>query len=176
MSGYWWSHWLGAFALIVVATGIFSVGTAIADDSKLVTGWTEKVRISSSGLIMEAKLDTGADNSSLNVTNVRFFKRRGERRVAFRLANNAGAAVVLDRPVVRTARIKNLDGKSLRRPVIVLGVCLGPVFREVEVNLSERKGFKFNMLIGRSFMAGRIVVDSARTYLTEPDCPEIEKR
>jgi hypothetical protein len=74
------------------------------------------------------------------------------------------------------ARIKNLDGKSLRRPTVKLGVCLGPVYREVQVNLARRDGFKFNMLIGRSFMERRLTVDPARTYLTQPSCREIANR
>ena len=77
---------------------------------------------------------------------------------------------------VRTARIKTLDGESLRRPTVMFGICLGSIYREVEVNLAERKGFKFNMLIGRSFMERRLTVDPARTYLTQPSCRELANR
>ena len=175
MTGFW-SHKCRAFTGFAVAIGYLFHGAAVADDGKLRVGWIEKVRIMPSGLSLEAKLDTGADNSSLNATGIRMIKRRGRRWVAFQLTNKAGVTVELERPIIRTTRIKSHAGKRLGRPVIALGIYLGSVFREVEVNLSERKKFNFNMLIGRSFLEGRVLVDSARKYTTEPSCPEVENR
>jgi hypothetical protein len=54
--------------------------------------------------------------------------------------------------------------------VIVLGVCLSNVYKEVEVNLVDRANFNYPMLVGRSFLAGSFVVDSGEKYLTTPKC------
>jgi hypothetical protein len=38
-------------------------------------GWIEQVKLGSDGLVMPAKLDTGADTSSLHVSNIAWIRR-----------------------------------------------------------------------------------------------------
>ena len=56
----------------------------------------------------------------------------------------------------------------------MLGVCLGSVQRTVEVNVVDRSGFDYPVLIGRSFLAGIFVVDPGERFLLTPDCPAPE--
>lgn len=139
---------------------------------KQTVGWIERVTLEGAGMVVAAKLDTGADTSSLNATGVRTFVRDGADWVAFEVVGQNGAKAVFERKVVRVARVKRTSGGVQKRPTIVLGVCLGKVYRLTEVNLTDRSGFNYEMLLGRSFLAEYFAVDSGLTYTVEPACPE----
>lgn len=74
----------------------------------------------------------------------------------------------------RIARIRRHGGRVEERDVVMLGVCLGSVQRTVEVNVVDRSGFDYPVLIGRSFLAGIFVVDPGERFLLTPDCPAPE--
>ncbi len=133
-------------------------------------GYVEKIRIFPGNLIVHAKLDTGADTCSLGATNVRKFKRKGERWVRFDIRNRDGELGEIESRIVRTAKIKRINGLSQERLVVRLDLCLGGHHMEVDVNLENRSNFSYRMLIGRNFLAGHAVVDPALTYLSEPSC------
>jgi hypothetical protein len=139
---------------------------------KKVVGWIEKVRIYPGGLTIRAKLDTGADNSSLDAANITEFVRDGRPWVRFDLDNHEGERVTIERPLVREANIKRHFHKAQKRPVVKIGVCLGRIYKETEVNLVDRTGFNYRMLIGRKFMAGAVIIDPAVKYTIEPHCSE----
>ncbi len=142
----------------------------IAAQGKSIVGWVEKVRFYPGDLVVHAKLDTGAKTSSLNASQVTEFERRRERWVRFEVVNRDGDRATLERKVVRIAKIKRPAEKSQERLVILLGICLGNIHKEAEVNLAERTGLTYQMLIGRNFMEGHLIVDSSLTYTTEPHC------
>ncbi|MFH0826242.1 MAG: RimK/LysX family protein [Pseudomonadota bacterium] len=146
-----------------------------AGETKLVVGWVETVRILPGNLMIEAKMDTGADHSSIHVPEMTMFEREGRQWVRFGLRDKEGKLVELERMVVRKARIKRHDSKNQQRPVVSLGICLGSLYREVEVNLIDRSRFKLPMLIGRSFMGDGIVVDPTLQFTQEPACPAMPK-
>ena len=79
----------------------------------------------------------------------------------------------LERRVVRYAKMKQHGNRIRERPVIRLGICLGNTYREAEVNLEDREGFIYPLLIGRSFMQGRIIVDPDLKYTSSPTCSGI---
>jgi hypothetical protein len=146
---------------IAVLSGIFAfsqVALAIASDKQTV-GWTEIVRIFPGSMKVKAKLDTGADNSSLNAKDVEYFTRGGERWVRFRFRNFEDCYQVIEAKTIRTAAIKRLGQEAADRPVIRLGICMGGTYKEAEVNLTNRSRFNYQMLVGRSFMAGSFLVD-----------------
>ena len=140
--------------------------------SRQIAGWVERVRLGPAGIELKAKLDTGAENSSVNTSEPEFFVREGREHVRFKVKNKAGDVVELTRPVIRYAGIKRHFGKSQKRPVVLLKICVGNLSKEVEVNLVDRSGFNYPLLIGRSYLAGDILVDSADTYRLAPRCGE----
>jgi hypothetical protein len=135
-----------------------------------VAGWIENVSIFPGNLKIKAKLDTGARNSSLNANHIEKFERDGVNWVRFKLKNWKGRTENIEARVIRMATIKQHGDKSMTRPVIRLGICLGNVFKEVEVNLEDRRKFNYQMLIGRSFLQKSILVDSSVTFTVQPDC------
>jgi len=143
-----------------------------ASKDRQVFGWIEKVRIDPGKLVLQAKLDTGADNSSLCALILKEFDRGGIEWVRFEVTSYEGRKATLERPVIRRAKIKRFLGIGQERPVVRLGVCIGNIYREVDVNLVDRRRFKYEMLIGRSFMAGQIHVDPSSKFTQEPNCGE----
>lgn len=159
-------------SLLAIVLSILAPTTPIAAQDKKVVGWVEKVRIYPGDLVIHAKLDTGAKHSSLNASHVIEFEHNGERWVRFDVTNRYGGKVTLERKVHRTVKIKRHFTKPQKRLAIMLGICLGSIYKEVEVNLAERTGFNYQILIGRSFIARKFIIDPSLTFTTKPNCKE----
>lgn len=158
------------FVLALLSTTLHAAATK---NDKLTIGWIENVRIFPESFLVAAKIDTGADNSSLNVSEVSEFQRGGKRWVRFAINTVEGGKLYLEKPVSRYAKIKQKGTKSQKRPVVLIDLCLGNIYkRDVPVNLADRSKFKFNMLIGRSFLKNIALVDSSLTYTIDPHCPK----
>lgn len=157
--------------LIVLALSIgqWLSGACYAKD---IAGYVERVRIYPGGLSLVAKLDTGAENSSLNATNVERFDRNGKTWVRFEITNQQSRTIVIERPIHRTAQIRRHGGRIQERDVLLLWLCLGTVLKEVEVNIIDRTGFNYQLLIGRSYLSGEFLIDSSGSFLLESRCPE----
>jgi hypothetical protein len=160
------------WALISVLTMVSLGGPCLADSGqqKRVTGFVEIIRLHPGGLSLHAKIDTGAAHSSLDAKGVEKFSRDGEPWLRFSVTNQANRSVVIERPLHRTARIRRHAGQVQERDVVLLGVCLGAIFKTVEVNLIDRAGFDYQMLIGRSFLDEDFLVDPGERFLLEPSC------
>lgn len=143
-------------------------------ESKDVVGWVEKVCICPGNVLVHAKLDTGAKTSSINAPNLEVFRRGSDQWVRFDLTNQEGKTVTFEQKVMRIARIKRKGAKSQDRLVIRLGICVGNIYKEVEVNLVDRSHYKYQMLIGRNFLRGCLLIDSALKYTVEPKCREVQ--
>ena len=133
-------------------------------------GWIEESILMPEGLRVRSKLDTGADISSINAENITFFKQQGVRWVRFSITNRYGETKLFERPVRRKAEIKQKVGAADLRPVIRLALCIGNIYEHVEFTLVNRSNFSSTALIGRNFLAGKVVVDSSRNYSTKPNC------
>ncbi|MBI5568890.1 MAG: ATP-dependent zinc protease [Desulfomonile tiedjei] len=160
------------FSLLLLFVAALTSAVAAAEDPRPVVGVVEKVRIHPGALLLPAKIDTGADNSSLNAADVTRFNRAGEKWVRFDVVDPDGHSITLERKLVRTARIKRQTGQAQRRPVVMLGICLGNIYREVQVTLVDRSRFRYPVLIGRSFMSGSLLVDPSLKFTVEPRCPD----
>ena len=157
--------WFAVIGPLVVAA------TASAGNKQIV-GWVEKARIYPGNLVLQAKMDSGADNSSLNVPHLVEFERDGEKWVRFELTGNSEQTVLIERKVLRTAKIKRHREVRQKRPVVHLGICVGNYYQEAEVNLVDRSNFKYPLLIGRSFMRDRLLIDPSAQFTLEPVCGE----
>lgn len=135
-------------------------------------GWLEKVRVAPPAAVLNAKLDTGADYSSLNASRLEEFERAGKRWIRFVVTGRNGQAVTFERPIVRVAQIKTQGAKPQKRPVVKLGICLGTVYMETDVNLVDRSQYTQQMLIGRNYLSGNAVIDPSSSYTHEPECKE----
>jgi len=162
------------FAGLACGAALGSVPGAMAEPR--VAGWIERIRLGEEGIIVNAKLDTGALTSSLHAADVRWFSREGENWVAFDVTDEGGRTVRFERKVVRISNVKRQGSDSQKRPTVLMEVCLGGIYGVTEVNLADRTGLKYEFLVGRRFLADRFTVDSARMNLVAPACPAAKKQ
>ena len=157
-----------------IVLGIPSLGFGSASSSaheKHIIGWIETVKFLPENFQLSAKIDTGADNSSLNVTDLKEYLNGEKEWIRFTIPLGEDQSIVLERPIKRYVRIKRKGASSLKRPVVHFDLCIGTLFKhDVPVNLADRSGFKYPMLIGRSFLKGSAIVDSELTHTQQPSC------
>ena len=135
-----------------------------------IVGWREIVQLPELGLhAIPAKIDTGARTSSLHATILEEFERDGQRHVRF--------AVDFERQQVRQVceavhidwrGITSSNGESEFRRIIKTPLKIGNVRFRAEISLADRSDMRFPMLIGRSSLRRRFVVDSGNSWLQSP--------
>lgn len=155
--------------LIAFAAGCWAASVAAAEP--LTVGWIERVRLDPGGLVLTAKLDTGANTSSLHAAHITRFTRDGENWVAFDVVDQNDNTQRFERRIVRISRIKRHGGGVQERPTVLLDICLGGLAQSTQVNLVNREGFNYQLLVGRRFLGRHFAVNSAQTYTVEPACP-----
>jgi hypothetical protein len=161
------------YALLAGLLGTLILALPAVAAEKTIVGWIEKVLIYPGNFLVHAKLDSGAEYSSLDAGNLQIFERDGKKWVRFDLEEKReGKGLTIERPLLRWAPIKRHNQEPQRRPVIKLGVCLGNIYKETEVNLINRKNYQYRMLIGRKFMEGAVIIDPSAKYTLEPTCKE----
>lgn len=157
-----------AFILCLLA-GALAGGPVFA---KTVVGWVDRAKVYPGGIALRARMDSGADSSSLRVRSMRRFERDGTPWLRVQVTDRRGHVHTLEAPVVRHIRIKRHTGEPSRRPVIELGVCVGTVYKDVQASVTDRGRLNYPLLIGRDFLAGDFMIDSARRYTLEPACTQ----
>lgn len=133
-------------------------------------GYLEYVRTGVDNMLLRAKLDTGADTSSLGYRHIEHIRNADGNWVMVTIANSKGESFSTLRKVVRVATIRRHGAPSVDRPVILVDLCLGGIRKKTEMTLTDRSKFSTPVLIGRSYLAGAAIVDSSRKYTTKPNC------
>lgn len=164
-------------ALILVTISTVCVSGPARADKKDIFGWVEHVLVGESQLDLQAKLDTGADTSSLHATKIRRYRSSNKKLwVEFRLTDEStGRSIRFKKKLIRYAYIKEHEGPSQKRPVVGLTICLGDHEKEIEVSLVDRSGFQYPVLLGRNALEGHVVVDPELRYTASPGCPPVER-
>ncbi|MFZ0625169.1 MAG: RimK/LysX family protein [Acidimicrobiia bacterium] len=138
---------------------------------KKVIGWREWVQLPDLGVIeMKAKVDTGADNSSLHAFNLERFSKDGVDYVRFEIhpkRRTRKPAIQCEAPLVTEKKVKNPGGRTELRPVIRTPVIVAGVEMEALVNLTSRDEMGFRMLLGRRTIRKTFMVDPGRSYVGE---------
>lgn len=117
-----------------------------------------------SALALEARIDTGADTTSVHAENIRLIEKEGKRYVQFTLLNDKGEEMPQELRLRRRVLIKQQVGEPERRYVVRMWVNLGGVRSRIDVNLSDRQDFEYPLLVGRNFLVDNFIVDVARHH------------
>ena len=138
--------------------------------AKLEVGWREWVSLPDLGLAgIKAKVDTGARTSALHAHQVRTFRRKGERWVRFRiwpLQQTKAPELVCEARVLERRLVADSGGHRELRFVIQTRLAIGNMEYPIEMTITRRDTMLFRMLLGRTAMKGRIIVNPGRSYLT----------
>lgn len=133
-----------------------------------VIGAVERVEVDETGLVVNARVDTGAKTSSMNAQDLVDFERDGKSWVRFVFdPGDNKPAVTIEKPVERRVRIKQQNDDSQRRYVVEMRLRLGEIEDIVEVSLSDRSAFEYPILIGRNFLTDNAVVDVAKQFIAD---------
>ena len=131
-------------------------------------GWRELVGLPDLvDVRIPAKIDTGARTSSLHATEVERFDRDGQRWVRFLLDLGEGRSEPVTCEVPRADRrtITSSNGESQDRFIIKTRLQIGRHIYRAEFSLADRSDMQFPILIGRTALRSRFVVDSGRSWL-----------
>ena len=136
-----------------------------------VVGWRELVHLPGLGLSgIPAKIDTGARTSSLHGTVIDEFERNGEKLVRFAVDfQDSKVRQICEAVHVDVRGITSSNGETQYRYVIKTPLRIGDVEFRAEISLANRADMKFPMLIGRSSLRRRFVVDSGYSWLQTPE-------
>ncbi len=117
---------------------------------------------------IKAKVDTGARTSALHTFWVDAYKKNHQQWVRFAihpLQYNTDVVVECDAPVKDRRMVTDSGGHKQRRYVIETSVSFGVHIFDAELTLTSRDTMRFRMLLGRTAMNGRFLVDSRASYL-----------
>lgn len=135
-----------------------------------VVGWRELVNLPQLGLKgVPAKIDTGARTSSLHATILERFERDGENFVRFAVDfDDVYRRHVCEAIHVDWRGITSSNGETQQRMIIKTPLQIGGIRFRAEISLADRSDMRFPMLIGRSSLRRRFVVDSGHSWLQTP--------
>lgn len=141
---------------------------AAADDDGLqVIGAVEWALVEPSNLVMEARIDTGAETSSIHAEDIRLVEKDGKRYVQFSLVDReSGDLIPVERRLHRRILVKQNteDAPEDRRYVVRMWVTIGESRLWLDVSLSDRDDFEYELLIGRNMLMDEFVVDVSRQH------------
>lgn len=140
-----------------------------AEGQKSVIGWREWVALPDLAIPhIKAKVDTGAKTSALHAFYVQPFERDGESWVRFGvhpLQSSADQVIDCEARVKDVRRVTDSGGHAEMRPVIETTMVVQGEMRVIELTLTDRETMMFRMLLGRSALKRRFLVDSGKSFL-----------
>jgi hypothetical protein len=132
-------------------------------------GWREWVLLPDLGLPeIKAKIDTGARTSCLHAFSVEPFIKDGKQWVRFGIhphQDDTETEVFSEAEVIDKRMISDSGGHKEERYVIATEVELANQRWPIEITLTNRDTMLFRMLLGRTAMANRIIVDPGKSFL-----------
>jgi len=139
-----------------------------AKSSKIRVGWREWLSLPDLGIhAIKAKIDTGARTSALHAFYLEPYRRTGVLRLRFGihpLQRRKDIEVYCDAEVVDHRTVSDSGGHREQRYVIRTPVRVGENSWEIELTLTNRDSMLFRMLLGRSAMRGKILVNPQTSY------------
>lgn len=117
---------------------------------------------------IKVKIDTGARTSALHAVNIERERANGKDLVNFSiqpLQRNNTVIIRAQAPLVDIRAVSDSGGHTENRYVISSRIVIGAMDKDIDITLTERHSMLFRMLIGRTALAGEVLVDPAASYL-----------
>ena len=118
---------------------------------------------------IKAKIDSGARTSAIHAWDIEHLERDGRIWVRFWLhprQRDDAHVVVAEAPVVEEREIRSSNGEVELRVVVETTLQIAGLRYPIELSLTNRDQMGFRMLLGRTAMAGRLLVDPGVSYRT----------
>ena len=134
------------------------------ESARITVGIVEDVILSPWGVVFPARIDTGADLSSLDARGIVVRNNIA----AFKLGKRYGG-LQLQLPVVEWRHFQTAMGIE-KRPVVEIFICLGSKLFRTPVTLKDRSEMIYPFLIGRSALRDNFLIDPSRSRAAQPTC------
>lgn len=138
--------------------------------NKNIVGWREWLALPELGIDkIKAKVDTGARTSALHAFSVEEFFQNDQRMVRFKIhpqQKNNKLVVTCESKVLDIRNVTDSGGHIEKRFVIETAVRIGSNEFPIEITLTDRDSMKFRMLLGRTALNKRYIVDPSLSYVT----------
>lgn len=133
----------------------------------ITVGWSELIALPEWGVAsLRAKIDTGARSTALHVDDLETYQGMASFRI------HHGQAI--ETQVVRIASVRSSNGHTDERVFVRTVLRLGNYQRPVELSLVDRGDMRFPMLVGRTALSGRYLVNPGKRRLTKPVLDDLQ--
>jgi len=143
--------------------------SADGSTDRSILGWREWVALPELNIVqIKAKIDTGARSSALHAYTIEPYRKGGQRWVMFAIhpkQRRSDVSIECHAPIKDRRMVSDSGGHKQRRYVIETRLILGESIITSEITLTNRDSMLFRMLIGRTAMNGRFIVDPSASYL-----------
>lgn len=143
---------------------------------KVIVGEVEKFYLVGAELVYDARIDSGAETSSLDARNITRFERDGNNWVRFDVpVPDTDDVMTLEREVSRRVKIiQSSADESERRVVVELQFMIGNHRQQAEFTLTDRGHLSHRVLVGRNILRDVMLIDVGKEFATElPTAPPI---
>jgi hypothetical protein len=136
---------------------------------KPMLGWREWVALPEINLPeIKAKIDTGARSSALHAFAIEPYRKGGQRWVMFAihpLQKCCEVSIECHAQIKDRRLVMDSGGHKQRRYVIETQMVVGRSVMKAEMTLTHRDSMRFRMLLGRTAMSKRFIIDPSASYL-----------
>ncbi|WP_372985233.1 ATP-dependent zinc protease [Marinobacter sp.] len=148
---------------------IEDTGRADRLKGKVIVGEVEKLYLAEPGLVYTARIDSGAETSSLDARNITRFERDGSNWVRFDVpVPGTDELVTMEKEISRRVRIIQASAEdSERRVVVELQFAIGDHKQVAEFTLADRSNLTYEVLIGRNVLRDVMLIDVGKEFATE---------
>ncbi len=179
-------HYIILILIILLCFGNTSAlsASSLKNSKKVTIGWLEKTYLLNYHFAIRAKMDTGAKTSSLHATDMEYVSVAGKpprSRIRFKTVDTIGRSRIIEADIVREVYIKksSLNPESPAKEArleIELDVCLAGVEKKIRVNLTNREGMNYRMILGRTALEKDFVIDAGQTFIGSKKCRSFMKK